>query len=98
MFSVFFEEGSVATVSTLSFAAPAFCACATRPAEKRYRQAAAAIAARMMFAILHLVIGTEENRAGRTFIDASPYRARASRHPVCAFAALGAAPPPLRGG
>src|SRR5947208_5107126 len=31
-------------------------------------------------------------------IEASPYRARASRHPVCAFAALGASTPPLQGG
>src|SRR2546427_8206649 len=32
---------------------------------------------------------------GRSSIEASPYRARASRHPVCAS---GAATPPLRGG
>jgi len=31
----------------------------------------------------------------RSFLEASPYRARASRHPVCAY---GAATPPLRGG
>src|SRR2546422_4104415 len=31
----------------------------------------------------------------RSSIEASPYRARASRHPVCAF---GTATPPLRGG
>ena len=33
----------------------------------------------------------------RASIEASPYRARASRHPVCACASLGAATPPLRG-
>ena len=35
--------------------------------------------------------------SGRSSIEASPYRARASRQPVCAFAALGAGTP-LRGG
>ena len=34
----------------------------------------------------------------RSSIGASPCRARASRHPVCAFASLGASSPPLRGG
>src|SRR5438093_12670074 len=34
----------------------------------------------------------------RSSIGASPCRARASRHPICAFAALGASSPPLRGG
>src|SRR5437879_1250441 len=34
----------------------------------------------------------------RASIEASPYRARASRHPVCACASVGAATPPLRGG
>src|SRR5207249_12028286 len=34
----------------------------------------------------------------RSSIKASPYRARTSRHPVCAFALLGASSPPLRGG
>src|SRR5437870_3537977 len=38
------------------------------------------------------------NRFGRSFIKASPYRARASRHPVCAFASLSASTPHLRGG
>jgi len=39
-------------------------------------------------------------RFGRSSIKASPYRARASRHPVCAASplAVGAATPPLRGG
>jgi len=34
----------------------------------------------------------------RAFIEASPYRAGASRHPVCAVASLGASSPPLGGG
>ena len=36
----------------------------------------------------------------RSSIEASPYRARASRHPVCADSPLaaGASTPPLRGG
>src|SRR5437899_6449829 len=34
----------------------------------------------------------------RSSIEASPCRTRASRHPVCAFALLGASTPPLRGG
>src|SRR2546422_4217487 len=38
---------------------------------------------------------TGENVVRRSSIEASPYRARASRHPVCAY---GAASPPLRGG
>src|SRR5437773_9221237 len=59
MFSVFAEEGRLAIASTLLFAAAAFCARTARPAVKRYR-AAAAIAARMMFVIGHLVMGTTE--------------------------------------
>src|SRR5437870_11863841 len=35
---------------------------------------------------------------GRSSVEASPYRACASRHPVCAVAWLGASAPPLRGG
>src|SRR5213083_3065778 len=60
MFSVFAEEGRLAIASTLLFAAAAFCARTARPAVKRYRAAAAAIAARMMFVIVHLVMGTTE--------------------------------------
>src|SRR5881628_2085752 len=60
MFSVFAEEGRLAIVSTLLFAAAAFCARTARPAVKRYRPAAAAIAARMMFVIVHPVMGTTE--------------------------------------
>ena len=37
-------------------------------------------------------------RFGRTSIEASPYRARASRHPACALASLGASTPPFQGG
>ena len=50
------------------------------------------------------VVSSAKTRPCRSFIDASPYRARASRHPVCAASVaprhlLMAQPPlPLRGG
>src|SRR5436190_20698491 len=55
MFSVLADEGSVATGSTLLFAAAAFCACAARPAVERHRAAVARLTARNIFAILDLL-------------------------------------------
>src|SRR2546430_17366326 len=55
MFSVLADEGSVATGSTLLFAAAAFCVCAARPAVERHRAAVARITARKIFAILDLL-------------------------------------------
>jgi len=56
-----------------------------------------------------LVVSSAKSEACRSFTEASPYRARASRHPVCAAPASiklsvasrhlpnGASTPPLRG-
>ena len=69
---------------------PMLLSCATFPSSQRR---GGATAARLKRGVVSLA-----KTFRRASIEASPCRTRASRHPVCACASLGASTPPLRGG